>query len=88
LINDVAFRLHPLTDLDAKELINSIKMAKLFESHRGMPPSDTEAIQDLLLRLSALVEDIPQIVELDFNPVKVLPRGQGYWVVDTRIAVS
>ena len=87
LIKDVAFRLHPLTDLDARELIGSIKMARLFEGHRGSPPSDIASLQDLLLRLSALVEDCPQISELDFNPVKVLPQGQGYWVVDARIAV-
>ena len=88
LINDVAFRLNPLTEQDAKELIRSVKMAKLFEGYRGTPPSDTAALQDLLLRVSAMVEDNPQIAELDFNPVKVLPAGHGYWVVDARIAVS
>jgi acetyl coenzyme A synthetase (ADP forming)-like protein len=85
LLNDVAIRLHPLTDLDARELISSVRMAKLFEGFRGSPPSDTPALEDLLLRLSALVEDIPQISELDFNPVKVMPSGEGYWVVDSRI---
>ena len=88
LLNDVAFRLNPLTELDAKELIGSIKMSKLFEGYRGTPPIDKPALKDLLLRLSAMVEDNPQITELDFNPVKVLPAGQGYWVVDARIAVS
>jgi acetyltransferase len=88
LLNDVAFRLNPLTELDAKELIGSVKMSKLFDGYRGTPPSDTPAVKDLLLRLSAMVEDSPQITELDFNPVKVLPSGQGYWVVDARIAVS
>jgi len=87
LIKDVAIRLHPLTDLDAKELVVSIKMAKLFKGFRGSPPSDTQAIEDLLLRLSALVDDVPQIAELDFNPVKVMPRGQNYWIVDARIMV-
>ncbi len=85
LLKDIAVRLHPLTDLDARELVGSIKMAKLFEGFRGSPPSDTPALEELLLRLSALVEDIPEIAELDFNPVKVMPRGEGYWVVDARI---
>jgi acyl-CoA synthetase (NDP forming) len=85
MLKDVALRLHPLTDLDAKELVGSIKMARLFEGYRGSPPSDIQAIEDLLLRLSALVEDVPQIAELDFNPVKVMPRGEGYWVVDARV---
>jgi len=87
LLKDVALRLHPLTDLDAKELIGSVKMAKLFEGYRGSPPSDTQALEDLLLRLSALVEDVPEIAELDLNPVKVMPQGEGYWVVDARIMV-
>ncbi len=85
LMKDVAVRLHPLTDSDARELVKSIKMTKLFEGFRGAPPSDIESLEDLLLRLSALVEDIPQIAELDFNPVKVMPRGQGYWIVDARV---
>jgi len=87
LLKDVALRLHPLTDLDAKELIGSVKMAKLFEGYRGSPPSDTRALEELLLRLSALVEDVPEIAELDLNPVKVMPQGGGYWVVDARIMV-
>jgi acetyltransferase len=88
LINDVAFRLHPLTDLDARELIGSIKMNKIFDGHRGTLPSDKESLEDLLLRLSTMIEDNPHIEELDFNPVKVLPKGEGYRVVDARIAIS
>jgi acetyl coenzyme A synthetase (ADP forming)-like protein len=88
LLKDVAFRLHPITELDAKELITSVKMARLFEGFRDSLPSDTESMQDLLIRLSALVEDIPQIAELDFNPVKVMPKGEGYWIVDARISVK
>jgi acyl-CoA synthetase (NDP forming) len=88
LMKDVAVRLHPLTDSDARELVKSIKMTKLFEGFRGAPASDTESVEDLLLRLSALVEDIPQIAELDFNPVKVMPRGKGYWIVDARIMLK
>jgi len=85
LLRDVAVRLHPLTDVDARELVSSIKMARLFQGFRGAPLSDTEALEDLLLRLSALVEDVHQIAELDFNPVKVMSQGEGYWVVDARI---
>ena len=85
LLKDVAVRLYPLTDLDARELLGSIKMAKLLEGFRGLPSYDTLALEDMLLRLSALIGDIPQIAELDFNPVKVMPRGEGYWVVDSRI---
>jgi acetyltransferase len=85
LLRDVAVRLHPLTDLDARELVSSIKMARLFSGFRGAPPSDVAALEDLLLRLSALVEDVAEIAELDLNPVKVMPQGEGYWVVDARV---
>ena len=88
LFKDVVFRLHPLTDLDAGDLVGSIKMAKLFEGFRGAPPADTPALEDLLLRLSAIIEDVPQIAELDFNPVKVMPKGEGYWVIDARVLVK
>jgi len=87
LVKDVSLRLHPLTDLDAREMIVSIKMAKLFEGFRGAPPSDTKAVEGLLLRISAMVEDLPQIGELDFNPVAVMPEGEGYWVIDAKIMV-
>jgi len=85
LIGDVVVRLHPLTDLDAREMVGSVKMAKLFAGYRGSPPSDVDALAELLLRLSALIGDVPQIAELDLNPVKVMPRGEGYRVVDSRI---
>jgi acyl-CoA synthetase (NDP forming) len=88
LINDVALRLHPITDLDAKEMVNSIKMAKIFNGFRGAPPADKAAVQDLLLRLSAMVEDLPQIAELDFNPVMVMPKDGGYWIVDARVMLK
>jgi acetyl coenzyme A synthetase (ADP forming)-like protein len=88
LMSDVALRLHPLTDLDAREMIGSIKMARIFDGYRGSPPADKAAVQDLLLRLSAMIEDIPQIAELDFNPVKVMPQGQGYRIVDARVMLK
>lgn len=84
LLKDVVVRLHPLTDLDAKELVSSVKMAKLFAGFRGAPPSDIVSLEDLLLRISALVEDVPELVEMDLNPVKVMAQGRGYWVVDAR----
>lgn len=87
LVKDVSLRLHPLTDLDASEMIRSIKMARLLDGYRGSPPGDVEAVEDLLLRLSAMVEDLPQIDELDFNPLKVMPKGEGYRLLDARIMV-
>jgi acetyl coenzyme A synthetase (ADP forming)-like protein len=88
LIKDTAIRLHPLTDVDAGELVNSVKMSQLLKGYRGMPPYDTKSLEELLLRISAMVEDNPQITEMDLNPVKVQPDGKGYWVVDARIMIQ
>ena len=88
LIKDTAIRLHPLTDVKAKELINSVKMSQVLKGYRGMTSYDVKSLEDLLLRISAMVEDIPQITEMDLNPVKVQPDGRGYWVVDARIMIQ
>jgi acetyl coenzyme A synthetase (ADP forming)-like protein len=88
LIKDVIMKLHPITDLDAAEMIRSLKMTKLFDGYRGSPPRDVLALQNLLLRVSAMVEDIPEIAELDLNPVNVMPSGEGYRVIDARIMLK
>ncbi len=88
LISDTTTRLLPLTDLDAKEMINSVKMVQLLKGYRGSPVLDIKALEDLLLRVSDMVENTPQITEMDLNPVKVLPDGKGYRVVDARVAVK
>jgi acetyl coenzyme A synthetase (ADP forming)-like protein len=87
LIGDVAFRIHPLTDVDAAEMISEVKSARLLEGYRGSEPGDIEALRETLLRVSALVEDLPEIAEMDLNPVKVLPPGEGVRVVDLRMRV-
>ncbi|MFO8143197.1 MAG: bifunctional GNAT family N-acetyltransferase/acetate--CoA ligase family protein [Dehalococcoidales bacterium] len=88
LLNDVVVKLHPLTDRDARDLVGSVRMAKLFSGLRGTPPSDTQSLEELLLRISALVEDIPELAEMDLNPVKVMAQGKGYWVVDARATLK
>jgi acetate---CoA ligase (ADP-forming) len=88
LLQEVALKLYPLTDIDADELIAETKTAKLLEGYRGAPPSDLPALKELLLRLSAMVGDLPQIAELDMNPVRVLPLGQGCRVLDARILLK
>jgi acetyl coenzyme A synthetase (ADP forming)-like protein len=85
LIGDVAFRLHPLTDVDAAEMISEVRSARMLDGYRGAPAGDVPGVREALLRISALVEEIPEIVEMDLNPVKVGPPGQGVVVVDARI---
>ncbi|MDD5313432.1 MAG: bifunctional GNAT family N-acetyltransferase/acetate--CoA ligase family protein, partial [Dehalococcoidia bacterium] len=87
LFKDVTFSIHPLTDIDAHEMVRSVKAYQLLEGWRGSPRADISSIEDLILRISAMVEDNPQIMEMDLNPVKVLPDGEAYLVVDGRIMV-
>jgi acyl-CoA synthetase (NDP forming) len=86
LLKDVAVRITPLTDLDAAEMVRSLATYPLLEGYRGAPRADVAALEDLLLRVSALVEAHPAIAELDCNPVKVRPDG--VVVVDARVRVE
>ena len=85
LLKDVAVRITPLTDLDAAEMVRSLATFPLLEGGRGAPKADVAALEDLLLRVSAMVEAHPEIAELDCNPVTVLPDGAV--VVDARALV-
>jgi acyl-CoA synthetase (NDP forming) len=86
LIGDAGFRLAPLTDADAHELVHAGKAGRLVRGFRGTPPADAEALVDLVLRLSALAEDLPEVAELDLNPVVALPDG--CVAVDARIRLA
>ncbi|HJU28012.1 MAG TPA: acetate--CoA ligase family protein, partial [Candidatus Binataceae bacterium] len=88
LIRDVAFRLHPVTDIDAAGMIAELRSSRLLDGFRGAPPGDRAALAALMTRLSALVEIVPEIVELDLNPIKVLPPGRGAIVVDGRLMLA
>ncbi|HET9235492.1 MAG TPA: acetate--CoA ligase family protein, partial [Candidatus Eisenbacteria bacterium] len=88
LLEDVSFRLHPLTDQDVREMIHEIRGRKLLDGFRGAPPADQDALVDLVLRLARLTADFPRLSELDLNPVKVFSRGEGLVVVDARIRLS
>jgi acetyl coenzyme A synthetase (ADP forming)-like protein len=88
LFRDVVFRIHPLTDVDASEMVRSVKAYQLLEGWRGAKRCDIESVEDLLLRVSAMAEDLPQIMELDLNPVKVQTGKNGYYIVDVRVLLS
>ncbi len=86
LLGDVAVRLTPLTDLDAAEMLRSLKVFPLLEGYRGAPRCDVRGLEEILLRVSALVEAHPEIAEMDLNPVVATPDGA--LVVDARIRVA
>jgi acetyl coenzyme A synthetase (ADP forming)-like protein len=88
ILGDVQFRITPLTDHDATEMVHEIKGYRLLQGYRGQPPADIKAIENVLLRISRLVEEIPDIVELDLNPIFALPEGQGCRIVDARVRVD
>jgi acetyl coenzyme A synthetase (ADP forming)-like protein len=86
LTKDVAVRITPLTDSDANDMLRSLRIFPLLEGFRGAPAADTAAVEELLLRMSALVEAHPEIAEMDLNPVMALPDQA--MVVDARIRVE
>jgi acetyltransferase len=87
VLRDVAFRIHPFTDRDAAELVREVRGYPLLEGYRGQPPGDTKALEEVLLRVSRLAGDLPEVHEMDLNPLKVLAPGKGCIAVDARIGV-
>ena len=87
LLKDVVFRVAPITDQEADQMISGIKSAKLLDGYRGQPPGDKAALAEALLRVSALIEAVPELVEMDLNPVIVRLPGEGVVVVDGRMRV-
>jgi acyl-CoA synthetase (NDP forming) len=86
LIQDVAVRITPLTDIDAREMIRSLRTFPLLDGYRGAPRCNVEAIEDVLLRIGAMVEAHPEIVELDCNPLIV--TSERPVIVDARVRVE
>jgi acetyl coenzyme A synthetase (ADP forming)-like protein len=87
-LKDVTFRVAPIDRREAREMIGEIRAYSLLRGVRGEKPSDLEAIADTLVRISQLVMDFPQIVELDINPLLVFPAGQGVLGLDIRLALK
>jgi acetyl coenzyme A synthetase (ADP forming)-like protein len=88
VLGDVCFRVTPLTDRDAADMVRSIRGYRLLQGYRGHPAADVAAVEDVLLRVSRMVEEVHQVRELDLNPVFALPPGQGCRIVDARIRVE
>jgi acetate---CoA ligase (ADP-forming) len=88
ILKDICFRVTPITDRDAADMVRSIKGYRLLQGYRGHSAADVPAIENLLLRVARLVEEVPQIAELDLNPVMALQPGHGCQIVDARIRVA
>ena len=86
ILKDVTFRIAPITEQEAKEMITEVKAYPLLQGYRGQPPADVDAIVKILLATSKLIMDHPQIKELDLNPVIVYEKGAK--TVDARIILE
>lgn len=88
LLRDVSVRITPLTDVDVDQMLSSLRIAPLLSGYRGSAPTDVPALKDLLYRVNAMVEDLPEVAELDLNPVFVRRDGDGVVAVDVRMKLT
>jgi len=75
LLGDIAYRIPPMTDVDVRELITSIKAAPLLQGHRGTEPVDLEAVADVVARVSQMSDDLPELASVTLNPLVAHARG-------------
>ena len=87
VLKDVTFKLAPMTNVEANNMISSIKTKKILEGVRGEKPSDIKKLSECIQRLSQLVSDFNEIKELDMNPVLVMEKNKGCKVLDVRIGL-
>ncbi len=88
VLKDVSFRVVPVTREDVLEMMKEIKGYQLLKGYRGQPPRDEEAIVDIILKLSRMLEELQEIKELDLNPIMVYEVGKGAKIVDARIILE
>lgn len=88
VLKDVSFRIAPLKESDAREMIEEIKAIKLLKGVRGESPSDIDSVVEVLLKISQLVTDFPDIMEMDINPLFVKEKGKGSIAGDARISIQ
>jgi len=86
VLKDVTFRIAPITESDAKEMIAEVKAYPILKGYRGQPPADIDAIVNILMNTSKLVMDHQEIKELDLNPIMVYEKGAK--TVDARVILE
>ncbi len=84
-LKDIAFGLAPLTQIEAERMLESTWAGRKLKGFRNLPPADRDAALDALIRLAQLAADHPELTEIEINPLRVLPQGQGTVAVDIRI---
>jgi acetyltransferase len=87
-LRDVTFGVAPLSRQEAEEMLTQVRAHALLDGVRGQPPMDKSAIVDSLLRISQLVQDFPEIIEMDINPLMVYHQGEGALALDMRLVLK
>ena len=88
VLKDVSFRLIPFSEDDAREMLSELKAYKILEGIRGEGPRDVDALVKVMLAVSKMIDENPEIIELDCNPTFVYEKGKGAIVVDARILID
>lgn len=88
LLGDLAFRITPISDRDAREMIGSVRAYDLLAGRRGRPPVDIDAVVDVVLRVSAMVEALPELDELDIRRARVGPPGSGAVLLEATLLLA
>ena len=86
LLGDVAHRFPPLTDVDVREMVSSLRASPLLDGYRGAMPVNHGALHDLIARVSVLADDLPEVAELELNPVMAHPEGIAVLGATVRVA--
>jgi len=88
VLEDVKFAIAPVNEMEAKDMIRKIKTHELLKGVRGAKPKDVDSIADIILRISQLVTDFPEINEFEINPLMVFEEGDGALAVDMRLMLK
>jgi acetyl coenzyme A synthetase (ADP forming)-like protein len=88
VLRDVAFRLAPLGEAEALDMVSETAAGRLLAGVRGQRPGDVDAVAQTLVRVGYLMTDLPQVAELDLNPLIVGPAEEGVWAVDVRVVLG
>lgn len=88
VLRDVAFRLAPLRESEAREMVAETAAGRLLAGVRGQPPGDVDAVTQTLVRLGHMMVELPEVAEVDLNPLIVGPAGDGAWAVDVRVVTQ
>ena len=88
VLKDVSFRIAPVTRYDAENMLKEIRAAKILDGYRGEPPRDKEALIDIIVNLSKLMEELEEVSDVDLNPIMSFEKGKGAKVADARVLLK